>query len=172
MSHERDYHGEDGILGGMVMTGRFEEPVKRRDFLGIAALGALLTAMGAALAGVIRLPRPSLLPEPSKQYKIGDPSAFPLGEARVPEGKGVYILHGENGFCAISSTCTHLGCIVKKTDDGFDCPCHGSRFDRNGKAISGPAPRPLDWFEITVAPDGQLVVDEDRRVRPGTYFEV
>ncbi len=153
------------------MTGRLEKPVKRRDFLGIAALGAFAVAVGAAVAGMLRLPRPSLLPEPSKQYKIGAPSAFPMGESRVPEGKGVFIFHSEDGFYAISSICTHLGCIVKKTEDGFSCPCHGSKFGRDGRTVSGPAPRPLEWFAVSMAPDGQLVVDEDRRVKPGSYFQ-
>ncbi len=152
------------------MTERLEEPVKRRDFLGIAALGGLFAAMGTALAGILRLPRPSLLPEPSRQYKIGTPSSYPLGETRIPEGKSVYVIHSDEGFSAISSTCTHLGCIVKKTEIGFDCPCHGSQFDQDGVAVSGPAPRSLEWFAISLAPDGQLVIDEDRRVKARTFF--
>jgi len=153
------------------MTGRLEKPVKRRDVLGFAAIGAVFASMGAALVGMLRLPRPSLLPEPSKQYKIGDPSLYPLGEARTPDGKGIFVFHDDAGFYAISSTCTHLGCIVKRTDHGFDCPCHGSRFARNGKTVSGPAPRPLEWYDVSMAPDGQLVVNEEQRVKPGTRFK-
>ena len=45
-----------------------------------------------------------------------------------------------------SPICTHLGCGYR-WDDGvqkFLCPCHGSAFDRNGRVLGGPAPRPLD----------------------------
>ena len=154
------------------MTERLEKPIQRRDFLGIAAISAFFAAAGTAIAGMLRLPRPSLFPEPSHQYKIGDMAAFPSGESRMPGGKNVFVFHDENGFYAISAVCTHLGCIVKPTPDGFACPCHGSQFDPNGGIILGPAPRPLKWLALSVAPDGQLVVDEGKAVRTGTYFQV
>jgi menaquinol-cytochrome c reductase iron-sulfur subunit len=48
--------------------------------------------------------------------------------------------------------CTHLGCAyawVSATQE-FDCPCHGGKFDQNGKRIAGPPPRPLDRYEVKV----------------------
>ena len=154
------------------MTERLEKPIKRRDFLGMAAMGAFFAATGTAIAGMLRLPRPSLFPEPPRRYKIGDPAAFPVGEAKMPQGKNVFVLHDENGFYAVSAVCTHLGCIIKRTPEGFDCPCHGSRFDLNGRNISGPAPRSLHWFALSMAPDGQMVVDEEKTVKTKTYFRV
>lgn len=49
---------------------------------------------------------------------------------------------GEVGV--LSLTCTHLGCRVSATEDGFVCPCHGSRFDRRGAVLQGPAQEPLE----------------------------
>jgi Rieske Fe-S protein len=46
-------------------------------------------------------------------------------------------------FFALDLTCTHLGCTVKATEQGFACPCHGSRFGSDGNVVKGPAPRPL-----------------------------
>ncbi|PSJ15903.1 Rieske 2Fe-2S domain-containing protein, partial [Nitrosomonas supralitoralis] len=45
----------------------------------------------------------------------------------------------------VSAICTHLGCIVhfNPAERSWDCPCHGSRFDTNGKILHGPAPSPL-----------------------------
>jgi menaquinol-cytochrome c reductase iron-sulfur subunit len=72
----------------------------------------------------------------------------------------VYVLT-DNGrdFIAMSNICTHLGCRVRWIVDQeqFFCPCHNGVFDKEGKVLSGPPPRPLDRFEIKVE-DDQLFV--------------
>ena len=75
-------------------------------------------------------------------------------------------------MAAISTTCTHLGCIVGISDTGFACPCHGSRFDQDGTVTGGPAPKPLPWFKLSLAPNGELEVDKAMQVEPGTYLNV
>ena len=76
------------------------------------------------------------------------------------------------GVAAISLICTHLGCIVKEAEEGFSCPCHGSKFDEDGEVTGGPAPAPLRWLEISQAPDGSLMVDTNKDVEAGTFYKV
>lgn len=67
----------------------------------------------------------------------------------------------EAGFTALWQTCPHLGCRVPecKTSQWFECPCHGSQYNRNGEKKGGPAPRGMDRFPGTVSPSGQLVIN-------------
>ena len=53
---------------------------------------------------------------------------------------------------AFSPRCTHLGCAYRwaAAKHEFLCPCHASRFAITGKVLSGPAPRPLDRYEVRV----------------------
>jgi Rieske Fe-S protein len=69
---------------------------------------------------------------------------------------------------AFSTACPHLGCAVDWDAHAghFDCPCHGSSFDRDGRCLSGPAPRGLD--ELDVRLDGGDVLVHFQRFRSGT----
>ena len=73
---------------------------------------------------------------------------------------------------AMSAVCTHLGCTVGKLEWGYQCPCHGSRFDTGGRVLRGPAPKPLPWFKIFQGSDGRMVVDKRRGVPKGTFFKL
>ncbi len=153
-------------------SSRFEEPVKRRNFLSLAALGSFVAAWGAALIGVLRLPIPSVYPEASPRFRIGRPDLYPLGSATRIAGRNVWVFRDEKGFYVISAICTHLGCIVDRSENQFSCPCHGTLFDAQGKLVSGPAPGPLPWLEIGLDPSGDLFVNTDSKVPQGSRYEV
>ena len=72
----------------------------------------------------------------------------------------------------MSAVCTHLGCTVNLAGKGFHCPCHGSVFNPNGAVVSGPAPAPLAWFELTLSRDGHLVIDTSQPVKADKYLVV
>lgn len=148
------------------------EPLPRRDVLGLAGLWSAAIAIVGSLIGMSRLPKPSVLPESGRRFRIGRPEDFPEGTEEVLTEEKVLVRRTPQGVAAISLVCTHLGCIVSKDASGFGCPCHGSHFGRNGEVGGGPAPRGLRWLEVTQGVDGRLVVDADREVRPGTWCEV
>jgi cytochrome b6-f complex iron-sulfur subunit len=145
----------------------------RRDFLGLAALWTSVLAMGTALAGVLRLPKPAVLPGPLRVFKLGDPAQFAVGSVTRVENGGFFLFRDDKGFHAISSVCTHLGCIVAQVEgEGFACPCHGSRFNEEGAVVGGPAPAGLPWLQISLSPDAQLQVNGEAQVVRGTKFQV
>jgi cytochrome b6-f complex iron-sulfur subunit len=61
------------------------------------------------------------------------------------------------GFIALYQKCPHLGCRVPQctTSQWFECPCHGSQYNRVGEKRGGPAPRGMDSFAVSV--DGEAV---------------
>lgn len=147
------------------------EPVSRRDVLGLMSLWAAASAMLFALVGMLRLPKAAVLSSPSKRFRVSLPQTLAAGEAFTPVGRNVAVYRDEQGVYAISRVCTHLGCIVKPTAEGFECPCHGSRYDRDGQVTKGPAPRPLEWLAVKEQ-GGVLYVDEGASVSAGTKVKV
>jgi glycine/D-amino acid oxidase-like deaminating enzyme/nitrite reductase/ring-hydroxylating ferredoxin subunit len=84
----------------------------------------------------------------------GDPSDLAPGEGRVirENGQPVAIYRDETGaLVRRSAACTHQGCVVKwnSTELSWDCPCHGSRFDREGRVLAGPASDDLAAPEVS-----------------------
>lgn len=65
------------------------------------------------------------------------------------------------GVVALYQTCPHLGCRVPEcgTSQWFECPCHGSQYNRVGEKKGGPAPRGMDRFPMEVNAANELVVD-------------
>ena len=153
------------------MPGRLDpEPIARRDFLGWAGIWTAGIAIVGSILGMARLTMPRVLPDISRRFRIGKREEFTPGVVRIVPEQNVRISANEEGVKAMSIICTHLGCIVDGTPDGFACPCHGSKFDHAGRVIAGPAPRALTWLAITEAADGSLVVDGDKEVPADTTF--
>ncbi len=143
------------------------EPIPRRDFLGLASVWAAASALFLSLVGMLRLPKAAVLASPSRKFRASLPDSLAEGAPYIPPGRSVALYRDAKGVYAVSLVCTHLGCIVKTAADGFECPCHGSRFTADGTVLKGPAPRSLPWFKVSGS-GGNYVVDEDVMVPQGT----
>jgi len=148
----------------------------RRTFLDRLGLGALLASIGGQATLMLRALVPNVLYEPPRRFKIGAPDQFPQG-ATFLEGPRLFIFREQQSFYSISAICTHLGCTVKmiqlnppkqveiggqtqEEKQEFHCPCHGSKYYGEGTPYDGPAPVPLAWYLLEIAPeDGQIVVN-------------
>jgi cytochrome b6-f complex iron-sulfur subunit len=113
---------------------------------------------------------PNILIEPPTRFKVGFPTDFAPGQVAtkfIPQF-GVWIVRYEYDgvpmIYAIKAVCTHLGCTPNwlEAEQKFKCPCHGSGFYKDGINFEGPAPRPLERYSISLADDGQLLVDKSR----------
>jgi cytochrome b6-f complex iron-sulfur subunit len=152
---------------------RTQQPeIDRRTFL--TALGWIGVGISGAIGAIGNLMylKPAVDYGPPMLIRAGKPSDYKEGIKEILENERVVILRDKKGVAAISITCTHLGCTVRTSDAGFECPCHGSQFDNDGFVTGGPAPKPLNWYQISLAPNGELEIDKSIVIPSGTFFKV
>jgi cytochrome b6-f complex iron-sulfur subunit len=90
-------------------------------------------------------------------YPVSDvPNAIKSGAYSDPIVNGM-----KQGYVALYQKCVHLGCRVPwcLSSQWFECPCHGSQYNRVGEKKGGPAPRGLDRFALNVNADGTMSVN-------------
>ncbi len=128
-----------------------------------------MSIIGAGIAGLVGLVAAPKSKGPEKRWRRAMsssdlPSDQPMAAVLVERHEDgwyetrkqtvVFIDREGDGYRALSAVCQHLGCRVR-WDDGakqFQCPCHGGVYDRDGRVISGPPPRPLERFKVRVNP--------------------
>jgi glycine/D-amino acid oxidase-like deaminating enzyme/nitrite reductase/ring-hydroxylating ferredoxin subunit len=136
-----------GTLAGMLLadrlTGRENPWAERFDPTRVSVRSAPTFARFNAKAGL------HFAGDRLRPAGAGSAADVPAGEARVVRdglGKtGVY-RDEAGGVHAVSLRCTHLGCLLRfnAAERSWDCPCHGSRFDVDGRVLEGPAVQPLE----------------------------
>jgi len=143
-----------------------KSPARRQFLINWLAVawGAFAAATVVALSTTLRFLFPNVLFEPKMSFKIGKPGDYEVGivDTRWKEKFGIWVVRTPEIAYVLSTVCTHLGCTPNWLDNEqkFKCPCHGSGFYKTGINFEGPAPRPLERFALSIADDGQLLVDK------------
>lgn len=137
----------------------------RREFLYYIWGASMALLLGQAGAGLIWFSLPRFKEGTfGGTFNLAGDTLPAAGDApvNVPEGR-FWLSNTNEGFVVLYGVCTHLGCLPKWVDVNtrFECPCHGSKFERTGKYIEGPAPRSLDRFKTTITfTDGSTEVSD------------
>jgi hypothetical protein len=114
----------------------------RRDLLGQLwrFAGFAVSAVGAIVLGRTLRQRG----DSEDQVEIPAETILGLAQGRGSVFGRLFLTGTPSRPEAFSLECPHLGCQVRPIETGgFVCPCHQSRFDSQGRVVSGPAPRPL-----------------------------
>ena len=144
------------------MSDKDPKLIKRREFIWNLGFGSIGISIGGASILSLQYLKPNVLFEAPTKFKAGKSEEYQPGSITVNlERKGYIVRKKEGSFYALSSVCTHLGCITnyQPAVKRIACPCHGSLFDLEGNVLSGPAPRSLKRILIEQNERGVLVVD-------------
>lgn len=137
---------------------------RRTVLLIIGWVGFLIVAGITIIVTFIDFYKPKVIFGPSQRFKAGYPEEYMVGTVSTKwlNEQRVWIVRSERGVYAFLAICRHLGCTPRWVPDEqlFKCPCHGSDYNIEGDVVGGPAPRPLWRLEVSLAPDGQIVVDK------------
>jgi cytochrome b6-f complex iron-sulfur subunit len=127
-------------------------PLTRREFL----FYIWTASMALSLAGTTGL----ILWFAYPRFRAGEfGGTFTLDASKLPDVAAppeahqdgrFWLVNSDRGVLALYVVCVHLGCLYKwvPSNNRFECPCHGSKYQRTGEWIEGPAPRNLDRFVI------------------------
>jgi cytochrome b6-f complex iron-sulfur subunit len=148
-------------------------PLSRREFLNYAWLASLGFVFMVGVGGstfFFAFPR----------FKAGEfGGVFPLGNAgevlpkpndpplHNPAGK-FWLTNVNGAIVALYDVCVHLGCLYEwqAVTGRFECPCHGSKYTKEGKYLEGPAPRSLDRMTVSFVSGAQAVATTDVKGNP------
>ena len=132
--------------------------VTRRDFLQLATNSLLGLSGVLGLGGLVRFLSFEVDPAPPSQYDLGLPQSYPPDSLTLLMHIPAVLIRNAERFTAFSLICTHLGCTVEQQAGGFECPCHGSRYDNQGYVTRGPADKPLRKLRVEVNASGNLIL--------------
>lgn len=139
----------------------------RRKFLNALFGGSLLAWLGTVFYPVAKFLVPPPVPDLSvNSVEAGAITEFALNSSKIIRfgRKPVLVIRKKNGsFKALAATCTHLDCNVQYRSDLEQvwCACHNGFYDIEGRNISGPPPKPLPQYAVTISNDKVVISKQD-----------
>jgi len=130
--------------------------ISRRNFIRLVTQSLFGISGLLGLGGLARFFSYEPEPEVPSMFDIGNVSNYPAGSRTVRAEIPAVIYNRGGELIAYSLICTHLGCSVEATEEGFACPCHGSRFGQDGQVLEGPAQRSLRKMRVEILEDQTL----------------
>lgn len=137
----------------------------RRRFIKAGACLACAAWLGGCRGGE------SVSSNPVAIVPLGPAASYPHG-ATVRRIERLVVVRDKGGFGAMSLRCTHQECLVNYGGSGeiSRCPCHGATFSPTGRVLSGPAPRDLPWYAVSISSSGILEVTIGAVVPPDQRY--
>lgn len=137
--------------------------ISRRTFLAMLGVGAVAAVGGVLATAVGGFLYPNAMKIPPTLFSLGRPKDVLSTEGKLflPSQK-VFVEVRSGKVRVQTAVCTHLGCTVNAVETGYSCPCHGSIYDLEGRNVSGPAPKPLVYYQVFTGASGELQVDKSR----------
>jgi len=129
--------------------------INRRDFLMKSGKAVAVGAIALSTFDIVKLLAKSkdISFEPNGQDKVINISDYPdlasVGGYAMISKSVIVIRNSSSKFTALSTICTHKKCDVEFDGSGFECPCHGSTYDKSGKVTNGPATKNLKKYKTT-----------------------
>jgi Rieske Fe-S protein len=95
-------------------------------------------------------------PDPQKFMVTFPQNAWPVPDVSV----AVYVVRVGDGYKVLSNVCSHMQCPVRWAPNlgQFLCPCHGGLYDRTGRNVGGPPPKPLPEYVHRIDGNGALFI--------------
>ena len=147
------------------MSEKEKVPVSRREFLWYAWASSLALFMAGSGGATLAFAYPRFKEgEFGGKFYMGRVEDFEDGSVTPNRDGKFFLVRIGDEFRALYQVCTHLGCLVRETEKGYACPCHGSKFAKDGTLVASPAPRDLDRFTVEII-DGEVWVDTGAKTK-------
>ncbi len=134
-----------------------ENKIGRREFLSKGFKGIVIGSLALSSLDIVKLVARDKFEESEGTAKTINLSDYPelasVGGYAFVSKNVIVIRVSRSKFIALNNICTHKKCDVDYDGSSFECPCHGSTYDKYGKVTSGPATKNLKSYKTTYNPD-------------------